>query len=59
PYIHFTYKKKKESKFLRNRKYQVIRVSGERGIRTLGTNNSYNRLAIRCFSPLNHLSQFK
>lgn len=36
----------------------VIRTGGERGIRTLGTNNSYNGLAIRRFRPLSHLSQF-
>ena len=29
---------------------------GERGIRTLGTNRSYNGLAIRRFRPLGHLS---
>lgn len=38
-------------------KYQVKKAKGKRGIRTLGTNNSYNGLAIRRFSPLSHLSQ--
>ncbi len=38
---------------------KAIRGSGERGIRTLGTNNSYNGLAIRRFSPLSHLSKLK
>ncbi|KAJ1682239.1 hypothetical protein LUZ63_021342 [Rhynchospora breviuscula] len=33
--------------------------SGKRGIRTLGTNNLYNGLAIRRFSPLSHLPKFR
>ena len=41
------------------KKYQVINGTGKRGIRTLGTNNSYNGLAIRRFSPLSHLSQLR
>ena len=47
------------AKFEREIKYQVINKNGKRGIRTLGTNNSYNGLAIRRFSPLSHLSQLK
>ncbi|KAJ4825618.1 hypothetical protein Tsubulata_039190 [Turnera subulata] len=38
---------------------KVIKGTGKRGIRTLGTKNSYNGLAIRRFSPLSHLSQLK
>ena len=45
--------------FFQIRKFKGIKRSGERGIRTLGTNNSYNGLAIRRFSPLSHLSQLK
>ena len=51
--------KKKGSKFFHIGKSEIIRGSGARGIRTLGTNNSYNGLAICRFSPLSHLSQFK
>lgn len=40
-------------------KYQVSEGGGKRGIRTLGTNNLYNGLAIRRFRPLSHLSQLK
>lgn len=47
------------AKFEREIKYQVINKNGKRGIRTLGTNNSYSGLAIRRFSPLSHLSQLK
>jgi hypothetical protein len=47
------------AKLERKRKYQTITKNGKRGIRTLGTNNSYNGLAIRRFSPLSHLSQLK
>ena len=38
---------------VRNSKYLDF---GERGIRTLGTNRSYNGLAICRFCPLGHLS---
>lgn len=34
----------------------IKRRKGKRGIRTLGTINSYNGLAIQRFSPLSHLS---
>lgn len=48
----------------RIKNYSKLKISsdrgiGERGIRTLGTNNSYNGLAIRRFSPLSHLSPFQ
>lgn len=34
----------------------IKKRKGKRGIRTLGTINSYNGLAIQRFSPLSHLS---
>lgn len=50
----------KRKKGLQNLKDKsIINGNGKRGIRTLGTNSSYNGLAIRRFSPLSHLSQLK
>ncbi|KAJ6814484.1 photosystem II protein K [Iris pallida] len=58
--MEITYDEKgKGLPFFQIRKSEVIRGSGERGIRTLGTNNSYNGLAICRFSPLSHLSHLK
>lgn len=51
-------KKRNKDKDLK-KKSEVINGTGKRGIRTLGTNNSYNGLAIRRFSPLSHLSQLR
>jgi hypothetical protein len=55
----FIYEKIRGSEFLTIRKSQMIRGEGKRGIRTLGTKKLYNRLAIRRFSPLSHLSPFQ
>lgn len=44
---------------MKEKKFQVITGAGKRGIRTLGTDNPYNGLAIRRFSPLSHLSRLK
>ena len=52
-------KSKGFEKCKREIQYQVINEKGKRGIRTLGTNNSYSRLAICRFKPLSHLSQLK
>ncbi|YP_398843.1 hypothetical protein NitoCp007 (chloroplast) [Nicotiana tomentosiformis] len=57
--VYSTHLTKNKNKGFRNLKKKNQVINGKRGIRTLGTINSYNGLAIRRFSPLSHLSQLK
>lgn len=58
PHLLLLNKKKRAKVFAKFEfeRYQAINGNGKRGIRTLGTNNSYTGLAIRRFNPLSHLS---